>query len=127
MSKWKKTKKTKNPSTGANMSEFLISWDINGIEAIIPIGEQRNVNLVAKLSGQREPYNIGSTYNMLCMRARFNPQRSPQIWGINVDDSITEAMLREIADADPQVLVDLVKEKGVKLYGDKIQKSVISY
>jgi len=109
------------------MSEFLISWDINGIEAIIPIGEQRNVNLVAKLSGQREPYNIGSTYNMLCMRARFNPQRSPQIWGINVDDSITEAMLREIADADPQVLVDLVKEKGVKLYGDKIQKSVISY
>ncbi len=127
-----KRKKTKNikktiQSTGANMSEFLISWDTNGIEAIIPIGEQRSENLVAKLSGQPEPFNIGSTYNMLCMRARFNPQRSPQIWGINVDDSITEAMLREIADTTPQVLVDLVKEKGVKFFGDKMQKSVISY
>lgn len=129
MNKRKKTKNIKKTiqSTGANMSEFLISWDTNGIEAIIPIGEQRSENLVAKLSGKPEPFNIGSTYNMLCMRARFNPQRSPQIWGINVDDSITEAMLREIADTTPQVLVDLVKEKGVKFFGDKMQKSVISY
>ena len=109
------------------MSEFLISWDTNGIEAIIPIGEQRNENIVAKLSGQPEPHNIGSTYNMLCIRARYNPQRYPQIWGINVDDDITVETLREIADTNPQVLVDLVKEKGVKFFGDKMQKSVISY
>jgi len=121
------TKNTKNQHIGANMSEFLISWDTNGIESIVPIGEWRNENLVAKLSGEHEPHNIGSTYNMLCMRARFNPQRFPQIWGINVDDNITAEMLREIADTTPQVLVDLVKEKGVKFYGDKMQESAISY
>ncbi len=127
MSKKITTKNTKNQYIGANMSEFLISWDTNGIESIVPIGEWRNENLVAKLSGEPEPHNIGSTYNMLCMRARFNPQRFPQIWGINVDDDITAEMLREIADTTPQVLVDLVKEKGVKFYGDKMQESAISY
>lgn len=109
------------------MAEFLISWDTRGIEAIVPIGDMRSENIAAKLSGGKEPHNIGSIYNMLTMRARFNPQRSPQIWGINVDDSITEETLRSIADTTPQVIVDLVKEKGVMFYGDKMQESVISY
>lgn len=109
------------------MAEFLISWDTNGIEAIVPIGEMREENIAAKLCGDKEPHNIGSIYNMLTMRVRFNPQRSPQIWGINVDDSIDKDTLRNIADTTPQVLVDLVKAKGVMLYGDKMQKSVISY
>ena len=109
------------------MAEFLISWDTNGIEAIVPIGKMREENVVAKLSGGEPEHNIGSIYNMLTMRARFNPQRSPQIWGINVNDEIDENTLRNIADTTPQVLVDLVKEKGVMFYGDKLQKSVISY
>ena len=109
------------------MAEFLISWDTRGIEAIVPIGDMRSENIAAKLCGDKEPHNIGSIYNMLTMRARFNPQRSPQIWGINVDDSITEETLRSIADTTPQVIVDLVKEKGVMFYGDKMQESAISY
>jgi phage gp37-like protein len=109
------------------MAEFLISWDTKGIEAIVPIGKMREENVVAKLSGGEPKHNIGSIYNMLTIRARFNPQRSPQIWGINVDDEIDENTLRNIADTTPQVLVDLVKEKGVMFYGDKLQESVISY
>ena len=109
------------------MAEFLISWDTLGVEAIIPIGDMRSENIAAKLGGDDEPHNINSIYNMLTMRARFNPQRSPQIWGINVDDPITEETLRSIADTTPQVIVDLVKEKGVMFYGDKMQESVISY
>jgi hypothetical protein len=109
------------------MAEFLISWDTNGIEAIVPIGNMREENIAAKLSGENPPHAIGSIYTAITMRARFNPQRSPQIWGINVDDEIDENTLRKIADTTPQVLVDLVKEKGVMFYGDKMQKSVISY
>jgi hypothetical protein len=109
------------------MAEFLISWDTNGIEAIVPVGKMREENIAAKLSGENPPHAIGSIYNMLTMRARFNPQRSPQIWGINVDDEIDENTLRNIADTTPQILVDVVKEKGVMFYGDKLQKSVISY
>ncbi len=109
------------------MAEFLISWDTRGVEAIFPIGDMRSENIAAKLSGGSEPHNISSIYNMLTMRARFNPQRSPQIWGINVDGSITEETLRSIADTTPQVIVDLVKEKGVMFYGDKMQESAISY
>jgi hypothetical protein len=43
------------------MSEFLISWDSLGVEAIVPIGEWREANIAAKLSGNKEPHNIDGT------------------------------------------------------------------
>lgn len=106
------------------MTEFLISWDTAGVEAIVPIGEWREANIAAKLSGQDEPHNIGATYNTLMLRARFNGHRSPQVWGVNVHDSITEADLRSLSD---QQLVDLVRSKGVKFFGTHKKKSVIEY
>ena len=106
------------------MTEFLITWDTAGVEAIIPIGEWREANIAAKLSGQNEPHNIGSTYNALLLRARFNGHRSPQVWGVNVDDSITEADLRSLPE---QELVNLVKSHGVKFFGDRKEKSAIEY
>lgn len=109
------------------MAEYLISWDTNGVEAVVPIGAMHEENVLAKLQGQSPKHNIGSIYYGLTLRARFNPQRSPQIWGINIDDELDEKTLRKIADTTPQVLVDLVKEKGVMFYGDEMQKNVIDY
>lgn len=106
------------------MTEFLITWDTAGVEAIVPIGEWREANIAAKLSGQDEPHNIGSTYNALLLRARFNGHRSPQVWGVNVDDSITEADLRSLPE---QELVNLVKAHGVKFFGGRKEKSAIEY
>ena len=106
------------------MSEFLISWDSLGVEAIIPIGEWREANIGAKLAGEKEPHNIGSTYNALLMRAQFNGHRFPQVWGVNVDDSICEADLRSLPD---QELVNLIKAHGVKFFGGHKEKSVIEY
>lgn len=110
------------------MAEFLITWDINGIEAIVPIGKMREENLIAKLSGESEPHrSANSILNTLEMRARFNPQRYPQIWGINVEDDIDEITLNQMADENPQMLVDIVKKHGVMLYGDPKPKNQISY
>ena len=106
------------------MSEFLISWDSLGVEAIVPIGEWRAANIAAKLAMEKEPHNIGSTFNALLLRARFNGHRFPQVWGVNVDDSITEADLRSLPD---QELVNLIKAHGVKFFGDHKEKSVIEY
>ena len=106
------------------MTEFLITWDTAGVEAIVPIGEWREANIAAKLSGQDEPHNIGSTYNALLLRARFNGHRFPQVWGVNVDDSITEADLRSLPE---QELVNLVKAHGVKFFGGRKEKSAIEY
>lgn len=109
-------------------TEYLISWDTDGVEAIVPIGKQREENIAAKLAGERTPHpDAGMVLERLSMRARFNPQRSPQVWGIIVNEDITEETLNDLADNQPQELVNVVRKHGVKLYGFDQQKSKLSY
>jgi hypothetical protein len=52
------------------------------------------------------------------MRARFNPQRAYEIWTFNTEASIDEDTLWEIAQENPQSLVDMIREKGKRLYSN---------
>ena len=58
--------------------------------------------------------------NMLIMRARYNSQRHYEIYTVDVDESITVADIEELFDTDAQMIVDLIRARGYKLYSDRV-------
>lgn len=59
----------------------------------------------------------------MILRARFNPQRCPQIWSFR--SNVSEDTLWSIATESPQALADLIKSHGEKVFGEVPQKRVI--
>lgn len=92
-------------------------WDENGFECIVDCTSWERQSLLNTIAGKEltpAPVNLQA----MCMRARFNPQRNPEIWTFNTVEEFDEKMLWEIAQENPQALVDMIRDRGKKLYGD---------
>lgn len=61
--------------------------------------------------------------NEMILRAKYNPQRSPEIWSFW--STVDLATLKELAAEQPQMLADLIREKGTPLYTMPKEKQVI--
>lgn len=117
------------------MSKYLLSWDIHGLEALIPLDpmldkvEQVDKELLFKrlADPEGEHHNpayveLNHTLNMLMMRARYNSQRHYEIYTIDTTEDITEEWLREMFEDNPQGTVDLIRERGTKLFSDRMNQ-----
>ena len=102
-------------------SNFVAYWDSLGFEFIINITKHDHHALMCDLRGEKNT-DSGWMRNSL-LRAKFNPQRNPQIWGFT--SSMSEDALIEISKESPQELANLIKELGWKIYGEMPQKKVI--
>lgn len=104
---------------------FVCYWDCNGFETIVDCTNWERQCLIDTIAGKSlkpAPVNI----NALMMRARFNPQRNPEVWTFNTTEDLDEETLWEYATQNPQALVDMIREKGKRLYGkDKWAEPVI--
>lgn len=106
--------------------QWLVYWDTSGFEGIINVGEHLEKEAFDLLvNDKRSGQSISSVYNMMTMRARFNPQRSPEIWTFTSNEDITEETLREVADLDPQWLVDWIRSNGHCMFGSKSEPARI--
>jgi len=106
-------------------NDFIISWDQFGLEGIIDITGKRQKHTFAVLSGGESPRIPGLT-GML-MRARMNPQRNYEVYALSCDEEIDEDYIREMFNDDPQFIVNMIREKGVKIFSDRSnQKPVIT-
>lgn len=104
--------------------KFIASWDCLGFECIIDVTSWERHSLLNSIAGKEiEPAPVN--LHAMTMRARFNPQRSPEIWVFSTVDGITETELNQIAQDTPQVLVDLIRKRGTCLYDSPKQKVVI--
>jgi hypothetical protein len=56
---------------------------------------------------------------MMIMRARFNSQRSYEIYSF--DTSMTMDEVRDIFEEDPQPIVEWIRENGNKIYSDYVK------
>lgn len=95
---------------------FICYWDCNGFEVIKDMSSWERQCLLDTISGNAlstPPVNL----KMLMLRAQFNPQRHPEVWTFNSDEDLDEESLWEYAESDPQVLVNLIRAKGKKIYG----------
>lgn len=103
---------------------YICSWDNLGFETIVDMTAWERQSLLDTMAGKelsRPPINMQS----LMLRAKFNPQRNPEIWSFNTVDEITEDDLWELANNNPQELADLIRKHGKKLYGYAGQKPLI--
>lgn len=99
--------------------QWMISWDINGIEAIVDIGdmiEQEAHDLM--VYDHRKNETVSSLYHKFQIRARFNPERCLQVWTLRTSEEVDKESLEHLAKFDPNFLIELVKKHGVKLFGD---------
>lgn len=102
-------------------------WDMLGLECIFNVDEaMEEVNEWDKdrvwKSLKDEP--VGKRPNpiplqMMIMRARFNSQRSYEIYSFST--SMSEKEVRKIFAEDPQPIVDWIRENGNKIFSDYVK------
>jgi hypothetical protein len=98
---------------------FLVSWDCNGLEAVINITDYEKETTWATLKDQDPPARLGSMVNHLMLRARANSQRHYEIYTMNVAEGIADEDIRGMFEADPQGSADLIRDRGNQIYSDR--------
>jgi hypothetical protein len=95
---------------------FLAMWDCEGLECLFDITNTEHDAMIAGLKNEpfKMPFNIGT----LMLRARYNSQRSYEIYSFSTDTDVSYDDVKEMFDSDPQGIVDLVRRKGRKIYSD---------
>jgi hypothetical protein len=108
---------------------FIFSWDQLGIEAIVPITQyehhdkQNLIRILSEKSVERNP--LDSIVRSLILRARYNPQRHYEIYAVDCDESMDDTFWRQQWEEFPQETADLIRERGHKLYSDRITKKPV--
>lgn len=96
---------------------YVCMWDENGFEVLKDCTSWERdsmLNTLADKPLKSAPVNLQA----MTMRARFNPQRNYEIWTFNTTEDFDEDSLWEIADENPQALVNLIRDRGKKLYAN---------
>jgi hypothetical protein len=104
-------------TTTSKSRVYICMWDENGFEVIKDCTSWERESFLNTIAGKQlkpAPVNLKS----MTLRARFNPQRNYEIWTFNTEESLDEETLWQYADANPQALVDMIRERGKRLYGD---------
>jgi hypothetical protein len=92
-------------------------WDENGFEVIKDCTKWERETFLNTIAGREltpAPVNLQA----MTMRARFNPQRNYEIYTFNTTEELDEETLWRYADENPQALVDMIRERGKRLYGE---------
>jgi hypothetical protein len=116
------------PSRKKKGNSFLVVWDMLGLESIFSIDdamtevENYEKDKVWKTL-KEEP--VGQKPNpiplqLLIMRARYNSQRSYEIYSFNT--TMSEREVRKIFAEDPQPIVEWIRENGNKIYSDYVKQ-----
>lgn len=96
---------------------WVVMFDDEGIDTLIPWSDLREDNIISKLSGEEPFYKTQHIVSRTIMRARLNTHRNPEVWGFNTaEDMSVEDMNKVWKSADLDCLKDLIRSKGDKLY-----------
>lgn len=100
---------------------------MTGLESVVPISEIEKAQMWEALKSDGTSGHEGRTETVtsivykLMMRARYNTHRHYEIYAIDVDNSLTSDDLRDWFEQDPQGAANLVRERGRKLYSDRLR------
>lgn len=101
--------------------KYIAYFDTAGFEYVANITAMEADYIMTTLKG--ETYSLPFSLEALRMRARFNPQRSPEIWFFNVDSDMDEQSVKQLAEENPQYLADFIRKNGKCLHssGPKVR------
>lgn len=110
---------------------------MTGLEAVVDVTQDlvdgevwEKEILFERLKNPDEHYlneharKINSILQMMTLRARANPQRHYEIYSINTVGDIDKDTLEQLFNDSPQTAADLIRERGNKLYSDRVDKRV---
>lgn len=101
---------------------YVTLFDNEGFESIIDITCGNMEKMSAALEDREDPENeIYSLVNTMTLRARFNPQRNPEIWVFW--SHIDEETLWKVSQETPQQLADLIRKIGISVVKPKSKKT----
>jgi len=100
---------------------YIAYWDTLGFECILDVTSYDKKAMWAALSDKSVP-NVIPLHQMI-MRAKFNPQRFPEIWTFQSEVDL-KTLIKYSKDL-PQELVDLIREHGTKVYVTHRDKNTV--
>jgi hypothetical protein len=111
--------------TANNYSDrtFIVMWCSEGLECVVDITSIERKNSWAILKG--EPTTALPNLNAMVLRARYNSQRSYEIYLVTAVPEITEQDIAEMFENSPQEAADLIRERGRQIYSDRANKSKV--
>ena len=117
---------------------YIIYWCNEGLEAVVDITDTlANANFREKekiFDILKDPEGIhpndplreiNRMVNTMIMRGMANTQRHYEIYCLHTTDDISQADLEEMFDDTPQTTVDLIRNRGTKLYSDRAEKNMV--
>jgi 5-formyltetrahydrofolate cyclo-ligase len=113
------------------MRYYLAMWCSTGFESLVDIGEiwsqeeqESKDQLWDILSSNEDSFKkkplrntIARMVSSMKLRARVNSQRNYEIYCFMTDDSIPASELNQLVESDPQLLVDMIRDHGIRIYG----------
>jgi hypothetical protein len=78
--------------------------------------------MIAGLKG--ETYKMPFNLNMMMLRAKFNSQRSYEIYIFESEDMDYD-LIKDMFDNEPQSMVNAIRKNGRKLYSDYSKKEKV--
>ena len=103
------------------MKLYLASFDTLGFECVMDLTSIDKRAMWASLGEKPIPNEI--PLHQMIMRAKFNPQRFPEIWTFQSELDL-EDILCYTKDM-PQAMADLIRENGTKVFTTPKEKVVI--
>lgn len=103
------------------MNKFIVMWCSEGLECMFDITDMDHDAMISGLKNEpiKTPFNI----SMMMLRARYNDQRSYEIYTFEVQDSISCEEMKDLFNDSPQYFAELIREKGHKIYSDYSKKA----
>lgn len=102
---------------------YLVYWCSEGLESVVPITQYEPIDVenTFRILNNEEPVRnpMNSIIQMMLLRARVNGQRHYELYAIDCVNSITKEDLERMFDDNPQAAADLIRDKGVKIYGER--------
>ncbi len=104
------------------MSKIYVAyWDCLGFENITCVSDIDKRRMWAQLQNKSGPTQLALGH--MIMRAKANPQRSPEIWQFTSDLDLKT--LIEYSQEHPQALVDSIRELGNVIFKTPKTEKVI--
>ena len=101
---------------------YLAYWDSLGFECVLDLTAYDKKAMWASLGDKSIPNEI--PLHQMIMRAKFNPQRFPEIWTFHSELEL-KAILK-YTEKMPQEMADLIRENGNKVFSTPRDKVVIT-
>lgn len=97
---------------------LLLVWDCLGLEYSCDLTNYEKDLMWSTLKGTQPTVRIPGL-DILILRARANPQRNYEIYTVTVDPDVSLKDIQAMFNDSPQEIVDLVRDRGNKLYSDR--------